>query len=146
MGERESRVYKPFLPPSVITTDSIYQLKASLLLLNYFLGYFPNFQSSSSVSVLAHFPRYSGTTERLIVLGRHVWPTTSPSHGFLLFMVFGYLPPSLLQWLSWSVAFWADIYQDGIEPTYILGSVLALGINDHGSHHYLSACHEVPVI
>ena len=49
-----------FLFSGVITTDSIYQLKASLLFIKLFFRVFPNFQSCSSVSVLAHFPRYSG--------------------------------------------------------------------------------------
>lgn len=33
------------------------------------------------------------------------------------------------------MAFWADIYPERTESTYILGSVLALGINDHGCQH-----------
>lgn len=70
--------------------------------------------------------------ERLTALGRYVRAAVSRSHGFLLLMVFRYLPPPLVQWLSWSVAFWADIYPDRIESTCIWGSVLALGINDHG--------------
>ena len=86
-----------FLFSSVITTDSIYQLKASLLFIKLFLGYFQTFRVALQSQFLPTSPDTLGTMERLIVLGRHVWSTISPSHRFLLFMVFGHLPPSLLQ-------------------------------------------------
>lgn len=117
--------------------------------LKIILGYFPNFQSSASVSVLPTSPDTLGAVERLLVLGRHIWPTVSPSHRLLLFMVFGYLPPSSLKWplpvisgiLGWYLprGNWTHLHFGLCVGTWH-------NVNDHGSHHSLSAWHEVPVI
>lgn len=139
---------------SLILTDSrnplIHQLRASLffLLKNSFFSFWVIFQpfGVSLVSGSCPLPQVPwGTRKRLCPhsSGKVCLACEFPLlPWFLLFMAFRHHPPFLLPPLSHSIASMFDGHS-GLASTKIelnppspLGSVLAPGVKDHGSHHY----------